>query len=278
MLAFQKYRSCDYSMGGIFMWREFFNELYTVEGGMLICTASYFEFGDCYTMPVGSGSLEAALDLIRRDSAERGRPLRFCCLTEKGLAELTALWGEPKAVTEHRDWADYLYPYENFLGYHGKKLVTPRNHCNRFTRDYPQYVYERIDRRNIGEAAAFLAERSESLTKLSPIAVEDHKRAVEVMRYFEDFGFEGGALKVDGRVIGVTAGEVIGDTLYVQIEKALTEYSGAYPMLAGLYAKQMKRDGLVYINREDDSGDPGLRHSKLEYRPCELIMKYTVEY
>ena len=36
LLEVQKYRSCDYSIGGIYMWREFFNELYTVENGMLM--------------------------------------------------------------------------------------------------------------------------------------------------------------------------------------------------------------------------------------------------
>lgn len=260
------------------MWREFFGELFTVADNMLICTADYFDDGFCYTMPVGTGSLENALELIRRDSTCRNTPLRFCCITEQGLKQLCAVLGEPLLIKDNRKWADYLYPYENFLGYHGKKLVTPRNHCNRFLRDYPQYTYEPISLNNIAEAAAFLSEKADNLEKTSPVAVEDYYRAVEIMRHFELFDFSGGILKVDGRVIGVTVGEVIDDTLYVQIEKALTSYSGAYPMLAQLYAKQMAREGLNYINREDDSGDPGLRHSKLEYRPCELLTKYTVEF
>jgi len=272
LLAVQKYRSCDYSVGGIYMWREFFGELFTVADNMLICTADYFDDGFCYTMPVGTGSLENALELIRRDSTCRNTPLRFCCITEQGLKQLCAVLGEPLLIKDNRKWADYLYPYENFLGYHGKKLVTPRNHCNRFLRDYPQYTYEPISLNNIA---------LDAFRSLIPMGVGIYVRYTardEGPGGFELFDFSGGILKVDGRVIGVTVGEVIGDTLYVQIEKALTSYSGAYPMLAQLYAKQMAREGLSYINREDDSGDPGLRHSKLEYRPCELITKYTVEF
>ena len=278
LLDAQEFRSCDHTVGGIFMWREYFRQSYAVAAGMLISRAEYLDKGTCFSFPVGNGDLKAALEAVKADCAENKLPLRFCCVTKEGLSRLTDILGRPSDTTEYRDWADYLYPYENFLGYHGKKLVTSRNHCNRFMREFPQYVYRAMDATTIDEAKRFLLDNVPAFDKAAPLAKEEFVRAIEVLDHFELFGFTGGLLSVDGKTIGLTVGESIGDTLYVHIEKALTEYSGAYPMLASLYAKQNACDKLRFINREDDSGDPGLRHSKLEYRPCELIEKYVVCY
>ena len=260
------------------MWREYFGQRYTVHNGMLIVSVNYFDKGRCYSFPVGTGELSDALFSICEDAAERGVPLRFCCIPKELIGRLSEVLGEPSSVTEYRDFADYLYPYENFLGYHGKKLVTQRNHCNRFMREYPDHEYRPMTSALADEARVFLKENEAVFKKDLPIVAEDFIRTVEVLDHWDLFGFTGGLLSVGGRTIGLTLGEAVGDTLFVHVEKALTEYSGAYPMLASLYAKQNAGLKLAYINREDDSGDSGLRWSKTAYRPCELISKFVVEF
>ena len=86
----------------------------------------------------------------------------------------------------------------------------------------------------------------------------------------------GGVITVEGTVVGFAVGEVIGDTLYVHIEKADIRYSGVYQLLVREYAAHCAAEGLAYINREDDAGDPGLRQSKLAYRPCGMVDKYSI--
>ena len=51
--------------------------------------------------------------------------------------------------------------------------------------------------------------------------------------------------------------------------------SGAYPAMAQAFVNFMGT-GFRYVNREDDAGDEGIRYSKLNYKPIELIPKYLV--
>ena len=79
-------------------------------------------------------------------------------------------------------------------------------------------------------------------------------------------------------LIGVL-GTIFYKTYYVKYsysaEKADVNASGAYPAMAQAFVNFMGT-GFRYVNREDDAGDEGIRYSKLNYKPIELIPKYLV--
>ena len=49
-------------------------------------------------------------------------------------------------------------------------------------------------------------------------------------------------------------------------------------MINKVFAEEMmrKHPEIEYINREDDSGDEGLRKAKQSYHPIEVLTKYNV--
>ena len=69
------------------------------------------------------------------------------------------------------------------------------------------------------------------------------------------------------------------DTLYVHIEKASRAVHGAYPMIVQQTACAFtpgKNGDVLWINREDDAGDEGLRTVKLSYHPAQIIPKNKI--
>ncbi len=107
---------------------------------------------------------------------------------------------------------------------------------------------------------------------------QDEKNAVrEVLSHLDDYGFMGGLIRVDGKVCAFSFAEIIGDTMFIHIEKASRSVRGAYQMILTQMISHFATDKVVYINREEDVGDPGLRYSKEAYHPCKLLAKYVIQ-
>jgi len=80
---------------------------------------------------------------------------------------------------------------------------------------------------------------------------------------------------VNGKVAAFTLGQAINSTTFdICIEKALPEYEGAYPMINQLFLEDQVSNYL-FVNREEDVGEEGLRKAKLSYYPVERITKYS---
>ena len=82
--------------------------------------------------------------------------------------------------------------------------------------------------------------------------------------------------KLSKQIAAFSIGEIVGDMLLVHVEKALKKYEGAYPTMYSGFVGLMDKYPLKTVNREDDSGDAGIRTSKMQYHPIRRINKYTV--
>ena len=156
-----------------------------------------------------------------------------------------------------------------------------RNHVNQFIAMNPDWEYEPLCRSNVSEVikALDLVEKDCLQTES---AVMERKLT---RRYLETFdstipGVHGGVINVNGRPVALAVGDVRGDTLLVQIEKASREITGAHEMMNKVFAEKILRQypHLKYVNREEDAGDPGLRQAKRSYHPVKILEKYAVRF
>ena len=259
------YRLCDLTVGGVFLWRHVYRTEFAVEDGNLY-TRLYDQRGRVhYNLPLGADPAAGISRLV----AEAARPLRFCTIPMEALS----LFPQTAAATPHRELFDYLYDAEAFVFLRGKKYAGQRNHVNRFVRTYGEGQVEPITEENAAEVRAFFA----TLPPPEGESAEAEREVVAELLDTPDFyGMTGGALRADGRIVGFSFGERVGDTLFVHVEKADRACPGAYQTLASRFAAYAGGDAR-FINREDDAGDEGLRTAKLALHPACLLEKYTVE-
>lgn len=262
---------CDLSLGVKYMWRDDFVISYAIYNDTLIMMETCTDYENAFYYPIGA-DVDGALCQIEEYVKKNNMPLVFCCL-DNFQASILATRYYQVTISNDRDWSDYIYDAEKFKTYSGKKFSGQRNHVNKFKKLYPNYSFKQIERQDFDKIKEFLQEfnnRSEFLRWSESV---EQKKVFDLVENMFEFNQVGGLIQIGEKVVAFSIGEVIGDTLIVHVEKALTKYEGVYPLMAQEFAKHFALDGVKKINREEDCGDTGLRISKLQYQPIEIKEK-----
>ncbi|MDO4527822.1 MAG: GNAT family N-acetyltransferase [bacterium] len=276
----QMFRMSDYTAGFQRMWMLYCKNTFTEIHNCLIIHATlggktYFYYPLNLT---GNTDEElAAIREVEKYCVLEEIPLRWTSVPEERLGLLTRRYGRNLTLTNPRTWRDYLYEVKDFVEYAGKHFSGQRNHVRKFQRLYPEAKFRPFISADLPAVMDFLTKFAERQhAKNSFIATEELKGSKILLECFDDLKFQGGLMEYEGNVIGVTLGSLAGETFVIHIEKALVDYEGIYPSIAQAFAKQIMPLGVKYINREDDAGDCGLRKSKLQYNPMQILDKYTI--
>jgi hypothetical protein len=279
--ALSKSRACDNTVGGTFIWRDFFGMEYAAHKENFIFKGKFENNATVFAMPLGKNEAEifGSLKQIEYYCRENGLPMIICLATGGDMEIISNLY-EKTEITFENGWSDYLYKASDLADLGGRKYSGQRNHINYFKRAYENFDIKQITPKTIGDVRAFFEkyiQKNEIYYKNSPVLTEESKKIFEIFDNFEIYGQTGIILYINNAVIGFAIGETVFDTLFVHIEKADPDFRGAYQMLVNGFAKLYADENIEYINREDDAGDENLRISKLSYHPCDIIKKYTVK-
>ena len=272
--AFKKYRDrvCDYSTGNVLFWRDYYDISFSLDDDCLILKYDNMGARECFAYPVSDRPIENIKELLNA----HGSPLCLSCLTEDQLDKVTANF-KICDVIHSEDWDDYLYLAKDIVTLGGRRYSGQRNHINKFKKSYHEHRFEEITSENTDLAKKFCTDYFDNLKKSSPVFATERAQLIEMLDNWDGYLQRGGLLLVDGQAVGISIGEMVGDTLIVHVEKADTSYDGVYPMLTNCFARKFATgDECLYINREEDCGEEGLRISKRSYHPIEIIKKYGV--
>ena len=268
--------NCDLAFANMYCWQEVFHSAWAEIDGFLVIRFQ-IDGGERigYMQPVGTGDLGAIIPSLREDAHAHGQRLRIIGLTDEGRETIARVHPCRFAFESDRALEDYVYNADDLRNLAGRRYQPKRNHINRFEAEYPDYRYEELTPDRF-EACMALERtwRREHEGHTSELCAE--QRAMQrAFRHFGELGLIGGCIYVGDRLAAFTYGSAVNDhTFDTHVEKADTEFDGAFTIINKLFAQHLP-ERFTLINREEDLGLEGLRQAKLSYHPAFLQHKFT---
>ncbi len=262
----------DYLFGSMFLWQKAYGVKYAFEGGCLI---SRHKRGNGLSMHYPYGEPGSRAALAKRIIAENDGVMKFYGVSDETLDEIKREFSDYSVeAVEDRDSFYYIYLSERLASLSGKKLHSKRNHISAFKKS-GEWSYERITAENRADCLNMYYKWIESNGGGSGLFDENY--VIELaFRHYDELGLEGGLLRLNGEIVAFSVGEPINSEIYdVHFEKAYPDVRGAYPMINQQFVLDRCMN-YKYVNREEDTGDEGLRKSKLSYYPDILYKQYSV--
>lgn len=267
-------RSCEYTFVNNYIWsKQYQLEIANVDG--FYCSRSGKDEERFYSYPAGQGDIKKVIEKLMEDAKEKNIPFILRSMIKEQADVLNELFPNRFEITTNRDESEYIYTVEKLSSLAGKKLHGKRNHIARF-KDNPDWNYEDISDSNMKDCLIMNDEWCKMYNCIDDPSLNHELCAVkEAFANYKELGLVGGLIRREGKVIAYTVGsQITEDTFDIHIEKAFANIQGAYPMINQQFVQHNCQE-YMYVNREEDLGDEGLRKAKTSYYPDILLDKYV---
>jgi len=263
-------RFCDLTPGNMLVWEDYLSSCCAEEDGRLYLRFRRLDGRLCHMTADGRITEE---DMTRLACAARagGTPLCLFPLAPAEAERLAAMFGG--CVSPVAGTADYIYDAEALSTFHGHRYNGQRNHINKFLSLYPDWACVPAAEVAPDLLSVFLDGYFNRTVAGAPAHEAEHAATCRLLSLPGLGGMCADVLLAGGEPVAMAMGEVQGDTLYVHVEKAFREVPGAYQMIVREFTARHTGDGVIYVNREEDDGNEGLRTAKEALHPVSLAEK-----
>ncbi len=224
-------------------------------------------FAEESRLPYALDAAIAAADKDKEPFSMHSLPGWYCDMIERLMPGRFMFEREP-----HLD--DYVYNTKDLIKLTGKKYHGKRNHINKFIGVYgSRYAYAPYEP-SMRDACMdvynrwFLSQQDSADLRAERDSVERALRCASAL------AIDGGVILIDGIPQAFTLGErITRDMAVIHIEKINPDIPELFSLINREFAANAFPDTL-WINREEDMGDEGLRRAKASYQPARMIEKY----
>lgn len=275
----------EFTFTNLFIWRNYYEFLFTeLNDHLIIFSKSYLNKWKkpqsnkkdviFFLPPVGKNPDEIIFNLF--DSLDNIEIHRVPDSDIIQIKENERFTNSKLDIIDDRDNWDYVYDREELISLAGSKYRQKRRWLKKFTEQY-DYEFNFISGKYIEKARNLQYEWADINDFQTEEGLKEEQRAVdELFDNFLELNPRGGILCSDKNCVGYTLGEFLNDnTLVIHIEKAHIEYEGSYQAINNMFLKSCC-EKILFVNREQDLGIPGLRKAKESYKPHHMVKKYIV--
>ena len=261
-------RISELTFASLYLFRHAHSYRLTLVGDSLVILGRSYGASPFFFPPL-SGDIPAALDRLFANQ-----------LPLYGADELfisSYLTHRPCEILADRDNADYLYRREDLAELRGERYHKKKNRLNVFIKHYEYAVVPYGLEYRDGCRALLAAWREARMVGGENLSLEREAQATaEALEFAEILDLAGLVVLVENEVKGFVLGERLNrETSVCHFEKADPQLEGLSQFLDREFNRLLFSD-CIYVNREQDLGDEGLRMAKSTYHPIELITKYRV--
>jgi len=261
-------RVSELTFANIFLFRHAHDYRITSRGDAVVILGRGYD-GSEYFLPPLAGDIQSAVDCLLRDGltlygADRVFMGRFLTPSEHLLVE------------EDRDAHDYLHRRLELADLPGNRFHKKKNRISYFSSRH-EYLVEPYSSRHLKGALDVLEAWTGAHAGSAGSSLEHEASATgEGLEMVEKLGLEGVVVLVKGEVRAFALGERLNDmTSVCHFEKGDPFLEGVSQLVDREFNRKCFTD-CVFVNREQDLGEPNLRRAKLSYHPVEMVEKFRV--
>ncbi len=186
---------------------------------------------------------------------------------------------------DSRDLSEYIYKVADLINLEGHIYRSKRNRISSFVKKYPNlacidYTPELFKVCMDLDKAWEVDKLPESEDDFAALAAREAERNAlrRTLAQADFLNVKACLVEEEGKVIGLTVGEQTSpDMVMIHFEKCHPDYRDLYAWLNREFLRRYW-SGAVYVNREEDLGEEGLRRAKLSYNPVVFSKHYWTNF
>lgn len=276
-----KLDSYEYLFSSLYMWRKLNNIKYAVIDDVLIIEKNEEGKGTFYAQLFGynKDNLTNIIDeLIKRNLEFTDRDYLFGDVGDEFVDDLKKYTDFSIDIVEDIDDSEYIYNTQDLIELKGKKYHSKKNHVNSFLKTY-SYDIKTINNENVKSDCMDLLHKwhEEVAVTIDKEMLMEIDAIKDLFRELHFFDLNSIAIYVDGELAGFAVGEKVNDRMaLIHVERGEIAYKGIYAFLNKQFLVESFQD-TEFVNRQEDTGNEGLRKAKKSYHPEKMIKKYLVK-